>query len=240
VGTKYAVLFDTGNGIGNIKTIVDQLTNKPVRVINSHSHYDHIGGNYLFDNILSVSTGFTLSNAGGISNDEITTEASPEALCKDLPPEVTQQNHRIKPFSISQKIADGDSLDIGGRKLEVLQIPGHTDDAVALLDRDAGFLWSGDSFYEGPIWLLFPETNLENYQRSVTRLAALAPDLKAVFPAHNTPKADPQLLIALQTNLALVLSGQATPIAVSEGNVEFRFAGFSFLMRKDYNSLPAR
>ena len=239
VGADTAVLFDTGNGIGNIKSIVGRLTDKPVRVLNSHSHFDHIGGNYQFDEILSVSTEFSLSRIHGLQSDELSMEVSPEALCKSLPVGVTEENHRTRPFSISRKIADGDVLDIGGRKLEVIQVPGHTDDAIVLLDRDAGFLWSGDSFYEGPIWLFFPETDLVAYQKSVARLASLAPSLKAVFPAHNTPKADPALLTRLRENLDRVLAGQVVPVPVSDGNVEFRFEGFSLLMRENYNRIDA-
>ena len=149
-----------------------------------------------------------------------------------------EENHRIRPFSIANKIEDGDVLDIGGRQLEVLQVPGHTDDSIALLDRSAGFLWSGDSFYEGPIWLFFPETDLVAYQASVERLAALVPDLKAVFPAHNTPKAMPALLTRLRQNLDRVLAGDVLPVPVTDGNVEFRFEGFSLLMRDDYHSIP--
>lgn len=239
VGTETAVLFDTGNGIGDIKAVVDQLTAKPVRVINSHSHFDHIGGNYQFDEVLSVSTAFTLARTAGIRGAELTMEVSPQARCKALPAGVTEADHRIRPFSISRKIADGDVIDIGGRQLEVLRVPGHTDDAIALLDRSAGFLWSGDSFYEGPIWLFFPETDLVAYQRSVERFAALVPDLKAVFPAHNTPKANPALLTQLRESLDLVLTGKVEPVPVSDGNVEFRFEGFSLLMRGDYHSIPA-
>ena len=44
VGTDTALLFDTGNGIDDIKAIVDQLTEKPILVLNSHSHFEHIGG----------------------------------------------------------------------------------------------------------------------------------------------------------------------------------------------------
>ncbi len=239
VGSEYAVLFDTGNGIGNIKSIVDQLTDRPVRVLNSHSHFDHIGGNYQFDAILSVATEFSVSRTNGLKSDDLSLEVSPEALCKSLPAGVTEENHQTRPFSISQKIADGDVVDIGGRNLEVLQVPGHTNDAIALLDRDAGFLWAGDSFYEGPIWLFFPETDLVAYQKSVARLASLAPSLKAVFPAHNTPKADPAVLTRLRENLDRVLAGQVVPVPVSDGNVEFRFEGFSLLMRENYNRIGA-
>ena len=69
-------------------------------------------------------------------------------------------------------------------------------------------------------------------------LALLAPELKAVFPAHNTPGADPALLVKLQDKLDRVLTGKVDPIPVSDGNVEFRFEDFSFLMRADYNRLP--
>ena len=239
VGDEAAVLFDTGNGIGNIKAVVDQLTEKPVRVINSHSHFDHIGGNHQFDEVLSVSTPFTLARTEGMQSDELSVEVSAEARCKDLPAGVSEDDHRIQPFAISQKISDGDVIDIGGRQLEILQVPGHTDDSVALLDRSAGLLWSGDSFYEGPIWLFFPETDLVAYRASVARFAALAPNLKAVFPAHNTPKADPALLLELRANLDRVLAGEIPAVPVSDGNVEFRFEGFGLLMRADYHRLPA-
>jgi glyoxylase-like metal-dependent hydrolase (beta-lactamase superfamily II) len=238
-GSEASVLFDTGNGIGDIRAVVDQLTDKPVRVINSHSHFDHIGGNYQFDEILSVSTPFTLERTHGIRSDELSLEVSPEALCSDLPAGVAREDHHTRPFSITQTIADGDTIDIGGRSLEVVHVPGHTDDSIALLDREAGYLWSGDSFYEGPIWLFFPETDLVAYKDSVARLAALAPDLKAVFPAHNTPKADPALLLRLRENLGQVLAGEAEPVPVSDGNVEFRFDGFGLLMREDYHRIPA-
>ena len=239
VGTEAAILFDTGNGIGDIKAVVDQLTDQPVRVINSHSHFDHIGGNYQFDDILSVSTPFTLARTAGMQSDELSMEVSAEALCTGLPAGVTEADHRTRPFSITKKVTDGDVIDIGGRQLEVLQVPGHTDDAIALLDRDGGFLWSGDSFYEGPVWLFFPETDLVAYRASVARLAALAPDLKAVFPAHNTPKADPALQLELRTSLDRVLAGEVPAVPVSDGNVEFRFEDFGFLMRANYHRIPA-
>lgn len=238
VGRDRALLFDTGNGMGNIKAIVDQLTDKPVVVLNSHTHFDHIGGNHQFEDILSVSTAFSIENSHGVANEMVTIEASPEALCKGLPEGVTQASHRIKPFTITGTVREGDVIDLGGRRLEVLQIPGHTDDAVALLERESGFLWSGDTFYEGPIWLYFPETDLAAYRASIARLAELAPTLTAVFPAHNTPRAAPGLLVDTQKAFELVLEGKATPVPTWEGVVTFEFDGFGFLMREDNTRLP--
>lgn len=239
IGSDSALLFDTGNGLDNIKTIVDKLTDKPIRVLNSHSHFDHIGGNYLFKQILSPTTKFSISNSKGSASKQVKMEASAEALCKALPEGVTEQNHSIMPYTITSKVKDGDIIDLGNRKLEVLLIPGHTDDSVALLEKESGLLWTGDSFYEGPIWLFFPETDLAAYKKSLARLVELVPQLKALLPSHNTPKADPIMLIETQKALDLVLQGKAKAKHVPdfEGVVAFDFKGFGFLMRKDYTSI---
>ena len=47
-GSAEAVLFDTGMGISDIKAVVTRLTDRPLRIVNSHHHFDHIGGNHLF------------------------------------------------------------------------------------------------------------------------------------------------------------------------------------------------
>lgn len=233
-GAERDLLFDTGNGIGDIKAIVDQLSDKPVLILNSHTHFDHVGGNYQFDDIASVSTDFSIDNSKGHSHEEIATEVSDDALCKGLPQGVSAGNHVGRPFTITQKVMEGDVIDIGTRQLEVLQIPGHTPDAIALLDRKAGFMWTGDSFYEGPIWLFSPETDLEIYRKSLARLVAFVPDLTALFPAHNTPRSDPAMLLQVQKAFDQVIAGQAEPVPAWEGTVTFEFDGFGFLMREDY------
>ncbi len=237
VGTQSALLFDTGNGLGDIKAIVDQLTSKSLTVLNSHSHFDHIGGNHQFDNILSVSTAFSLVNSRGIENDMVTAEASSQALCKGLPEGVSEEDHKIKPYVITRQVAEGDVIDLGSRKLKILRIPGHTDDSIALLDEQAGFLWTGDTFYEGPIWLYFPETDLAAYKASLARLVDLIPHLNALFPAHNTPRATPGLLLDAQRGFNLVLAGKAKPVPTWKGVVTFEFDGFGFLMREGNTTL---
>src|SRR5258708_36383083 len=59
VGSKQAVLFDTGMGIGNIKAIVARLTSRPIVVLNSHTHHDHVGGNWQLPFIYVTDTAFT-------------------------------------------------------------------------------------------------------------------------------------------------------------------------------------
>ena len=48
LGEESALLWDTGMGIFDIRKCVEQLTDLPVTVLNSHDHFDHTGGNHLF------------------------------------------------------------------------------------------------------------------------------------------------------------------------------------------------
>jgi len=240
IGNEYALLFDSGNGIGDIKEVVNQITQKPIKVLNSHSHFDHIGGNHQFKQILSVATDFSIKNSHGISHEVVRLEVSPEALCHGLPEKVKAKAHKIHPYQITQRVAPGEILDLGNRKLKILLIPGHTDDSIALLDRKSGFLWTGDSFYEGPIWLYFPETNLANYKKSLARLVDLSPKLTALFPAHNTTRVDPKILAKVQTAFNLVLAGKAEVTPTWDGVITFKFENFGFLMRENYHSLPSK
>ena len=49
VGEEKAALIDTGMGFPGLRQLVERLTDKPVMVLNTHGHLDHIGGNDEFD-----------------------------------------------------------------------------------------------------------------------------------------------------------------------------------------------
>jgi len=233
LGEERALLLDTGMGIGRIRSVVDELTALPVTVLNSHTHMDHVGGNAEFERVLAMDTEFTRMRARGRTNAEVRGEVAASALCRALPAGITEDNYHAPAFEISAFIDDGHRIDLGGRTLEVLAVPGHAPDAIALLDREAGFLWTGDSFYEGPIWLFAPETDLEAYRMSVARLAELVPGLTTLFTAHNTPVAAPTRLLELHDAVEAMFDGIAVGNRLQDGGVEFVFEGFSIILRPD-------
>lgn len=232
LGDDDALLFDTGMGIGSIRAVVAELTDLPVTVLNSHTHMDHVGSNAEFERVLAMDTEFTRARALGRTNAEVRGEVHESALCRPLPAGITADSYHTRAFEIDAFVGDGDTIELGGRTLEVVAVPGHTPDAIALLDREAGFLWTGDSFYEGPIWLFAPETDLEAYRTSMTRLADLAPELTSLFTAHNTPVAQPSRLLELADALDAMFEGIAVGNPIP-GGVEFVFEGFSILLRRD-------
>jgi len=229
LGSRSALLFDTGLGIGAIARVVKKLTSLPVTVLNSHTHFDHVGGNADFHRLLAMDTDYTRANARGFPHERVQGEVAPGALCRDLPSGFDPAGYRTRPYSPTRFIKDGHTVDLGGRRLTVMHVPGHTPDAVALLDAAAGRLFTGDSFYEGTIWLFVPETDLAAFAASVDRMAALVPNLKALHPAHNVAASAPEGLRRLKVAIGQVRSGQAKGEENAGGQVAFSFEGFEVL-----------
>jgi glyoxylase-like metal-dependent hydrolase (beta-lactamase superfamily II) len=84
VGSKQAMLFDTGMGIGDIRKVTAELTNIPIIMLNSHTHHDHVGGNWQFDTIFGMDTDFTRTSARG-SREGAQSEIGPGQFCGTLP-----------------------------------------------------------------------------------------------------------------------------------------------------------
>jgi glyoxylase-like metal-dependent hydrolase (beta-lactamase superfamily II) len=230
VGEKRALLFDTGMGISDIKKVTSELTKLPIIVLNSHTHDDHVGGNWQFPDVYGMDTDFTRKNAMG-SQEDAQAEVTPDQICGTIPAGFDPKTYVTRPWKITAVILDGDRLDLGGRKLEVLATPGHTPDAISLIDRANGLLFTGDTYYPAPIWLFRPETDLAAYAASIRRLAALAPQVKLVLGAHNIPVASPTVLGQLVSAFDKVQSGKVPAVPYSPGKVLYKVDGVSFLMR---------
>lgn len=228
LGSDRALLFDTGMGISNIQGVVAGLTRLPVSVVNSHTHNDHVGDNWRFSDVYGMDTDYTRASARG-SRDAAQAELAPDEICGALPAGFDAKAYATKPFHITHWLHDGDTIDLGGRTLKVIGTPGHTPDAIALLDEKNGLLFTGDTFYLGPIYLFVRETDLDAYVASVQKLAAMAPHLQLLVPAHNTPVADPRYLPQVVTAIQQVRRGEVKPVA-KDGKHEYVFDGFSFLM----------
>ena len=229
VGEKRALLFDTGMGISNIQAVVTGLTKLPVSVANSHTHNDHVGDNWRFSDVYGMDTDFTRANARG-SKEDAQAELAPEEICGSLPAGFDAKAYAIKPFHISHWLHDGDSIDLGGRVVKVIGAPGHTPDSIALLDEKNGLLFTGDTYYAGPIYLYRPETDLDAYVASVKKMAALVPKVRLMLPAHNVPVGDPAVLPKVVSAMQQVRGGEVKAV-VNDGKHEYKFEGFSFLMR---------
>lgn len=138
IGTQKALLFDTMLGLGDLKGFIHQLTNLPVIVINSHGHFDHIGGNCQFDEIYLNQRDFELLPLmrGCIEELEQTHKRPLSKLRESLSEE---QVAKIRP------LADDSVFDLGGLTVEIVALPGHTAGSVGALIREKRLLLAGDA-----------------------------------------------------------------------------------------------
>jgi glyoxylase-like metal-dependent hydrolase (beta-lactamase superfamily II) len=176
-----------------------------------------------------MDTDFTRKNAQG-SREDAQEEVTPDQICGSLPKEFDSKAYATRPWKITAYKHDGDRIDLGGRKLEIVATPGHTPDAISLIDRANGLLFTGDTYYPAPIWLFRPETDLKAYAASISRLNTLAPSVKVVLGAHNIPVASPAILTKLVLAFAAVRAGKVAPTPDSPGKVLYKVGDISFLM----------
>ena len=135
VGESKACVIDTMNGVCNLKEEVRKLTDKPLMVINTHGHPDHIYGNMYFDEAYINPLDLELAQQF-IDDPEFV------KICKD-------KDLQMPPF---KDIKGGDVIDLGGKTLEVYDLPGHTAGEIVLLLKEDRILFTGDSINHH-LWL---------------------------------------------------------------------------------------
>jgi glyoxylase-like metal-dependent hydrolase (beta-lactamase superfamily II) len=228
VGQERAILFDTGIGLLPIRPVVERITDRPVTVINSHTHFDHAGGNAEFTSILAIDSDYTRANMAGFDHHRIATDFTAEAFCNGSPSGVDLDVIHTRPWKASRYIEDGEMLELGGRRLEVLHVPGHAPDATALLDSENGLLFTGDTFYADELWLVVPETDLDQYDRSITRLANIEKDVKYLLGAHATARVDSGRLASVRDAFHELRSGEHAAVE-DDGRLVFTIDDIQFV-----------
>lgn len=168
VGSHHALLFDTGYGFGDLKSVVRGITQLPLYVINSHGHVDHACGNEQFGGAYIHPADMALCHAHNspeMRKSELDTAQVPLAFDLDA-------YLHLGPGDLTP-VGEGDTFDLGGVTLEVVWLPGHTAGSIALYCPERRLLYVGDAM-NGFVWLFLPESQpLSVYIRSLHRAAQL-------------------------------------------------------------------
>jgi len=151
------------------------------RVINTHLHSDHCGGNATLQRRwpgaqITVPRGYRAA-LDGWNEDALSYRAT---------------DQRCEPFVPQRFIADGDTVHLGGRDWEVHAAPGHDPDAVMLFEPHSRTLISGDALWEQRLAIIFPELagepGFDDAARALDHIERLAP--RRVLPGHGQPFTD--------------------------------------------------
>lgn len=229
VGRDRALLFDSGLGVASMARLASTLTDLPLVVVNSHSHYDHVGGNYEFDAVFAWVNGYSRPRAAGQPHDAVAEYVSPAWARAPLPPGFRRDAYRIRPWRHAASLADGERVDLGGRVLTVLRTPGHSPDSICLLDADNGLLFTGDTFYPAPLYAHLPGADPAAYRRSAARLASLADTVSTLYPGHNETGLPARHLVALRDAFDAIDAGTVDAVR-TDGAREYSFGVFSIIL----------
>lgn len=232
VGKNKSLLFDTGLGIGDIKKLVSEITPVEPLVINSHTHYDHIGGNYQFQEIYGMDNEFSQLNSKGSPYEEVKEFVSADWMHGETPKGFVAQQYQIKPYKITKIFKDRDRIDLGDRILEIIFIPGHTPDSICLLDRKNRLLFTGDTFYPAPLYAHFPESNFNQYAETAKLLHKLQSEVDYVIPSHNETLLPSSYLEKLDLAFQSIQNDSAKFKEQKDGVREYLFDGFSILAKR--------
>ena len=185
LGQKRAILLDTGTGIGNIRQEIDKLTNLPILVITSHCHWDHIGGHEHFEAIgIHADDREWLENGNPLPLKVVKANLLREPFSIEPPPKFSSDKYRVYKGKPTYILEDGEELDLGGRKLQIIHTPGHSPGHICVYEEKTGYLATGDILYEGTIYVDYPSTDPEAIQSSVQKLMNL-PKIEKLLPGHN-------------------------------------------------------
>lgn len=173
-GREADLLVDTGMGLVPLAPEIDTPPGKPLVVVATHIHLDHVGSLHEF----SLRAG-PAASAGYFST--MPDRATYADMFRDLADPVTRlpaagwsaSAYAIPAAPLTRTLAEGDIVDLGDRQFRVLELPGHSPDSIALYDEREGLLFSGDAVYDDELIDDLPDSDRAAYRATMRRLMDL-------------------------------------------------------------------
>jgi glyoxylase-like metal-dependent hydrolase (beta-lactamase superfamily II) len=168
--------IDAGTGfnftrLATMLNVVKKSLGDIREVVNTHGHFDHVGGNGYF---INARVKIHEADADILEKgDEIRSVAD-------------FFDGKLRPRKVDVKLKDGDAIKIGTHELEVIHAPGHSAGSICLYDRKEKLLFSGDTVFADGIGRTdLPGSDPEAMKRSLEKLQGLKVD--KILPGHGDP-----------------------------------------------------
>ncbi len=181
-GTERVLLIDTGLGVANIGMVVKRLTPLPVMVVTTHVHWDHIGGHKYFDSIaVHEAEEDWLSGQFPLPRSVVLSQLTREP-CR-LPQDLCAEQYQIFCGKPQHILHDGESIDLGGRRVTVIHTPGHSPGHCCFYEPERKYLYSGDLIYAGCLDAFYPTTDPLRFWHSIRKIQHLP--VERILPGHH-------------------------------------------------------
>ncbi len=167
--TKDAIVIDPGDDAGDILKVIKDKGLKVKYIVNTHSHFDHVGAN----KAVKEATGADLLMHE--ADAPLLADAADQAIVFGI---------RVDPPPRPDRfVGHGDVITAGEVSLKVLHTPGHSPGGISLLEQ--GMVFTGDALFAGSIGRTdFPGGDLMTLLRSIKANLMTLPDETKVFSGH--------------------------------------------------------
>ena len=169
--THEAMVIDPGDDIDEIRAVLHQHKLQVKQIVITHAHIDHVGG---------------AMKLRGLTGAPILLNQNDYALLKMLDVQASWLGMSTPgEVSIEASIGDGDSLQTGSLKANVLHTPGHTEGSVCLYFPAEKLLIAGDTLFARSIGRTdLPGGSFEKIMRSLHERVLTLPEETVVIPGH--------------------------------------------------------
>jgi len=182
-GRDSALVIDTGLGLADFRSAIKKVTDKPLVIVNTHAHPDHVGANFQFPKVYIHPLD---SSVARIFMSTESREATGKDMMKGETPAADEIYRGTEYNTWLVPVFEGHIFDLGDRSIEVIATPGHTPGGISLLDRENRFLFSGDS-NNILVWLFLPNClPLSTYLKTLKEQNALRSEFDFLLPGHGT------------------------------------------------------
>ena len=165
------ILIDPGEEFDKLDAFVSQSGAKPVMVIATHGHWDHVG------QVAAFQKKYGAAFAMHPDDHELL-----EVLVDTFAFNGLGKVEKPKP---DQDLSNGQLLQVAGMTLKVFHTPGHSPGGVCIYHQESGTLFSGDTLFRNSIGRAdFPGSSPEALENSIRQKLYTLPDETIVYPGH--------------------------------------------------------
>ena len=170
--TQCGVIVDPGDSARAILNEVDEMGLKIEKIINTHSHFDHV----LAVNAVRAATGATFH----LHREDLPIlRAAPERVREWL-------GASVEPIDEPDHfLLQGQEIEFGKEALEIRFTPGHSPGHVVFVDHENEQVFAGDTLFSGSIGRFdLPLADGPTLLRSIQHELLSLPDSYVVYPGH--------------------------------------------------------